>query len=144
MPLCSVRLSSALIFTTLLAVPAAAQAPPPPPPGEDVGPASAVELLEEPELRRAGTNVDLDGVVVRRISGNLVRVKYGRREIFVAPVDPSLIDFLTVGAVIDVQGTLRDAPGARQARLIFAVDGRAARRLERDRIYVDAWFVSAR
>lgn len=109
---------------------------------DETGPVTKEELLEDPDALVPGTNVFLDDVKVRSTSGNLVRVSVGRRQLFVAPVDPSVIQFLAVGAIIDVHGTLRETPSAAQAKLIYAASGRAAARMARDRVYVDAWSVS--
>lgn len=109
---------------------------------ETTGPVTKQELLEDPEALEPGTNVFLDDVRVRSKSGNLVRVSMGRRQLYVAPVDPSVIQFLAIGAIIDVHGTLLETPSAGQAKLIYAASGRAAARMARDRVYVDAWSVS--
>jgi hypothetical protein len=53
-----------------------------------------------------------------------------------------VIESIPVGAVINVRGTLRQSPSAKQARVIFAAGRRASERLARDHIYVDAWEVS--
>ncbi len=109
---------------------------------EETGPVTKDELLEDPDALVPGTNVFLDDVKVRSTSGNLVRVSVGRRQLYVAPVDPSVIQFLAVGAIIDVHGTLRETPSAAQAKLTYAASRRAAARMARDPVYVDAWSVS--
>lgn len=107
-------------------------------------PASRQELfVRDPSLRVDGTNVYLEHMVVRAKSGHMMRVAYGKHEIFVAPVDPSTLDFVAVGAKVDVRGTLRDAPSASQARLVYAMSPREARLLARSGVYVDAWSVTA-
>jgi hypothetical protein len=124
-----------------------AGAQPPPPPPEDESPDSAVvsadELFEAPEVMTEGTNVRLDNVIVRAKTGNILRVRYGKHEIFVVPPDPAKLDWIAVGARIHVQGTLRRPPSAPQARLEYAMRRGDARRLARARFYVDAWSVSA-
>lgn len=104
---------------------------------------TARELFATRGAMSDGTTVRLDGVVIRAKSGNVLRVSVAKHEIFVVPHDPSALDFLTVGARLDVQGTLRRAPGARQAQLVYAMGAQEARRLARSRYYVDAWSVSA-
>jgi hypothetical protein len=89
-----------------------------------------------------GTSVELDHAVVRGKSGNLMRVAHHRREIFVAPVDPSWLEWIAVGAVVDIRGTVREAPSASQARLVYAVDRATAARLARSHILIDAWAVT--
>lgn len=101
------------------------------------------ELFAEPREMSEGTNVRLEDVVIRAKSGIVLRVADRKREIFVVPEDPSSLDFLAVGARVHVQGTLRAAPSARQAQLIYAMGPREARKLARSRFYVDAWVVSA-
>lgn len=113
-------------------------------PDPESGPVTKDELFADPEEEMtAGTNVFLDDVKVRSKSGNLLRVGDGRHQLWVAPNDPSVLDFIAVGATVDVRGTLRETPSAKQAALIYAASGRAAARMARDRFYVDAWFVSA-
>ena len=102
-----------------------------------------VELFDEPDEMTEGTNVRFEGAVVRAKSGLLMRVAVGTHEIFVAPPDPSSLEFLAVGANVDVQGTLRRTPTAAQARLIYAMAPGEARRLARTRFYVEASAVSA-
>lgn len=110
---------------------------------EDTGPVGKDLVFGEPDEMTAGTNVYLDDVIVRGKSGNLLRVGQGRRSIFVAPIDPSVIGFLPIGSIIDVRGTLRETPSAEQAELTYGTSDRAAERLARDRLYVDAWDVSS-
>jgi hypothetical protein len=122
-------------------------APPPPPPD--------CESLEEAELdpkqlygassaSLADTVVSLDAVPVRSKSGNGVWVGYSpHRQIYVVPPDPSSIGFLTVGAKVDIHGTLRVTPSAGQATLSFAMDRGSAGRLARDHIYIDAWSMTS-
>lgn len=91
----------------------------------------------------AGTEVELDDVRVRAKSGNGLWVGYTRqRQIFVLPIDPSLVEFVTVGAALDIRGTLRETPSASQAVKTFAMGAQSARKLAGDRFYVDAWTVS--
>lgn len=104
---------------------------------------TAPELFARPDAMSDGTSVRLDGVVIRAKSGNVLRVSVARHEIFVAPNDPSTLNFLTIGARVDVLGTLRRAPSARQAQLVYAMGAYEARRLARTRYYVEAWSVSA-
>lgn len=111
---------------------------------EERGPASKHELFARGRaLMVEGTNVHLEDVVVRAKSGHLIRVASGRHEIFVAPPDPSQLSFLAIGAAVDVRGTLIKAPSAGQAQLIHGMGSREARRLSRQRVYVDAWSVTA-
>lgn len=100
------------------------------------------ELFATPGAMSDGATVRLDGVVIRAKSGNVLRVAIGHHEIFVAPNNPSTLGFLAIGARVDVLGTLRRAPSARQAQLIYAMETREARRLARTRYYVEAWSVS--
>lgn len=91
----------------------------------------------------AGTEVELDDVRVRAKSGNGLWVGYTRqRQIFVLPIDPSLVEFVTVGAALDIRGTLRETPSAAQAVKTFAMGAQSARKLAGDRFYIDAWTVS--
>jgi hypothetical protein len=101
------------------------------------------ELFGDPTLMNDGTNVRLQNVVVKAKSGILIRVGVDHHEIFVAPMDPSTIDFLAIGAHVDVQGTLRRTPSARQAELTYAMGSGEARRLARTQFFVDAWALSA-
>jgi hypothetical protein len=94
------------------------------------------QLFADLDSMTEGTPVWLKDVVVRQKSGNVLRIGERRHELFVAPQDPSTLDFLTVGAHVDVRGTLRRTPSAPQARLIYAMSSPAARRLARDRFYV--------
>src|SRR5262245_7373747 len=82
-----------------------AQAPVERPPDEPV--LTAPELFATPDAMSDGAIVRLDGVVIRAKSGNVLRVSVARHEIFVVPADPSTLNFLTIGARVDVQGTLR-------------------------------------
>jgi hypothetical protein len=86
-----------------------------------------------------GTTVELDHAVVRGVCGNLMRVAHKGHELFVAPEDPSWLEFVAIGAVVDIHGTLRAPPRARQAQLDYAIDRRTALRLERQRVFIDAW-----
>jgi hypothetical protein len=107
--------------------------------------ATKEELFRERrELLVEGTNVYLEDMVVRAKSGVMTRVAYGKHEIFVAPIDPSELQFVAIGARVDVRGTLREAPTAPQARLAYAMSPREARRLARHRIYVRAWSLTTR
>jgi hypothetical protein len=117
--------------------------PAPEPAPEDSGPVTKDIVFGKPKQMTEGTNVFLDDVVVRAKSGNLLRVGEGRRSIWVAPNDPSVLDFIAVGAIVDVRGTLRETPSAPQAKLIYAARAGAAKKLARDRLFVDAWDVSA-
>jgi hypothetical protein len=108
-------------------------------------PATKVELFQRGStLLIEGTNVHLEDMRVRSKSGVMMRVAYGRHEIYVAPIDPSALDFIAKGARVDVRGSLRAAPSAAQARLVYAMSAREARRLARQRVYVDAWSVNTR
>lgn len=107
------------------------------------GPISKENLFDDPEAMTPGTNVHLENMVVRGKSGNIVRVGDGRHEIFVAPIDPVSIEFLAIGAKIDVRGTLLRSPSASQARLSYAMCRRAAERLSRDRVFVEAWTITS-
>lgn len=118
-------------------------AQPPEPEEPDTVVVGADELFEAPEAMTEGTNVRLENVIVRAKSGNILRVRYGKHEIFVVPPDPAKLDWIAVGARIHVQGTLRKPPTAPQARLEYAMRRSEARRLARARFYVDAWSVSA-
>jgi hypothetical protein len=89
-----------------------------------------------------GMTVELDHAVIRGISGNLMRVAHRDRELFVVPVNPSWLEFLTIGAIVDIHGALRKPPSARQAQLDYAIDRRTAARLARERFYIDAWAVT--
>lgn len=104
---------------------------------------TAQELFADPESMTEGTSVRLEGAVIRAKSGLVLRVAIDKHEMFVAPIDPSTIEFLAVGARIDVQGTLHRAPSAAQARLVYAMGPQEARRLARTGFYVDAWALSA-
>lgn len=108
------------------------------------GPATRQELIENPALIAPGTNVNLEGAIVRAASGNMLRVSVGRLELFVAPIDPSSIDFIRTGAVVDVRGTLRASPSAKQGMTTYAMNRRLAKQLESDGVYVDAWAVQLR
>jgi hypothetical protein len=114
--------------------------------GQRLAPAQelpGVELFDEPDEMTEGTNLRLEGAVVRAKAGILLRVSVGKHEIFVAPPDPSSLEFLAVGARVDVQGTLQRTPTAQQARLVYAMSRAEARRLAHTKFYVDAWSVSA-
>jgi hypothetical protein len=91
-----------------------------------------------------GTPVWLQDVVVRQKSGNALRIGDRAHELFVVPQDPSSLDFLTIGAHVDVRGTLRKTSNASQARLIYAMSSPAARRFARDRFYVAVAAVTSR
>lgn len=107
------------------------------------GPASLSDLLENrKELMTSGTNVRLEGMVVRAKSGRTLRVRHGKQELFVIPVDPASLEFIAVGAKVDVLGTLVETPSAGQARLMYAMSAREAQRIARQRVYVDAWSVT--
>jgi len=109
-----------------------------------LSPATNEELFEEPGALREGTNVYLEDMVVRAKSGLVLRASDGKHQIYIAPDDPSSLDFIAIGAHIDVRGTLVVAPSARQAQLVFAMGASEARRLARKKVYVDAWYVTAR
>ena len=126
----------------VVALVGSALAQPPPPDVEDFGPVTKQELFAGPNRLIAGTNVYLDHVVVRAKSGTMLRVGWDKHEIFVAPVDPSSLGFITVGAKVNVRGTLAKTPSAGQARLINAMSWSEARRLARQSVYVDAWAMS--
>jgi hypothetical protein len=107
---------------------------------DEQAPVEGQELFaDDGALFVEGTNVHLENVVVRAKTGLMMRVAVGRHEIYVAPVDPSMLEFLAVGATVDVRGTLRRAPSAPQARFAYAMSAREARRLARQHVYVDAW-----
>jgi len=101
------------------------------------------ELFAYPEAMAEGVNVRLEGAVVRAKSGIVLRVAADDHEIFVAPIDPSSLEFLAVGSRINVQGTLHAVPTAKQAQLVYAMGPKEARRLARSRFYLDAWALSA-
>lgn len=115
--------------------------------GSDQGSGSAVltaqELFRDQRAVPDGTNVQFENAVVRAKTGIVLRVTAAKHEIFVVPADPSVLDFLTVGAHVDIQGTLRRTPSAPQARLVYAMSAREARRLAHTRFYVDASSVLA-
>ena len=117
--------------------------PPPEEPAPDEPVLTAKQLFADPAAMTEGANVRLEGAVVRAKSGNILRVATQRHEIFVAPNDPSAIAFIAVGAHVDVIGTLRRVPSAKQARLVYAMSSSEAYRLARTRFYIDAWDVSA-
>lgn len=135
----------AALVTVIIGASARAQDTPAPPDDPDVesGPVTQDTLFSDPDEMTAGTNVFLDDVTVREKSGNLLRVSDGRHQLFVAPNDPSVLDFIAIGATVDVRGTLRETPSAKQAMLVYAASRAAATKMARDRFYVDAWFVSA-
>jgi hypothetical protein len=108
----------------------------------DVSVISADELFADPAAMEEGLNVRLDDVVVRAKSGNTLRVRAGKHEIFVVPPDPAKLDFIAVGARLHVQGTLCRSPSAPQARLEYAMRAADARRLARTRFYIAAWAVT--
>ncbi len=120
---------------------AISQTPPEPAPDEPV--LTARELFSDPQAMTEGANVRLDSAVIRAKSGNVLRVATEHHEIFVAPNDPSSLNYLTSGARIEVLGTLRRSPSARQAQLVYAMPACDARRLARTRFYIDAWDVMA-
>src|SRR5262245_38685679 len=133
------RFATAIVVAAL-AGPARGQ-PPPKDAGVDTsfGPVTKKDLFASRKNLIEGTNVHLENMVVRAKSGLMARVSDGRHEIFVAPNDPSSLDFVAVGARVNVRGTLFRSPSAGQARLIYAMSAREARRLARDPVYVDAW-----
>jgi hypothetical protein len=90
-----------------------------------------------------GLGVYLTHVVVRGKSGNLMRVGDRRREIFVAPIDPSWMDFLPIGSIVDLRGTVRETPSAGQAHQTYAAGWPVARQLARNRFYIEAWAISS-
>lgn len=99
------------------------------------------ELFENPDLMTDGTNVRIDQAVVRAKTGTMMRVRVNDHEIFVSPIDPSSMEFIKVGARVNIQGTLRPTPTAPQGRLTYAMDASEARRLAKTKYYVDAWSV---
>jgi hypothetical protein len=104
---------------------------------ENTGPATNEEVWGKDASLEPGTNVALDDVRVLGKSGNLLRVGRAGRSLFVAPMNPSLIELIPVGAIINVRGMLREAPSATQTKVIFATSKTVARRLARQRVYVD-------
>lgn len=104
---------------------------------------TAQELFENPRAVADGTGVFFENAIVRAKTGIVLRVLAGKHEIFVVPADPSVLDFLAVGAHVDIQGTLRHPPAAAQARLIYAMSTREASWLAHTRFYVDASSVLA-
>ncbi len=104
---------------------------------------TAQELFADPEMMTEGTSVRLEGAVIRAKAGILLRVAIDKHELFVSPIDPSVMEFLAVGARINVMGTLHRVPSPQQARLMYAMGPREAARLARTHFYVDAWSVSA-
>jgi hypothetical protein len=108
---------------------------------EPVDPQAPITNLDGDSPRRlAGSTVYLDDVPIRAKSGNGMWVGYtSQRRIFVAPIDPSSLNFVTVGTRVDIHGTAREAPNASLATKVFAVDGSTARRLGGDNLYIDAW-----
>jgi len=106
-------------------------------------PMTADELFSEPDAMVDGANVQLDYAVVRAKAGNVLRVRVDHHEIFVVPDDPSLLEWITVGARVNVSGILRPTPAAKQAQLIYAMGRAEARRLARTKFYVEASSVSA-
>ncbi len=113
------------------------------PPLEE-GFASADQVFaEDPPRSLADHEVHLEDVPVRRKSGRGLWIGYSaRRQVFVVPVDPSFVSFVTVGAKVDVRGTLREPPGAAQAARDFALDRASSRRLANAPLYIDAWSIS--
>ncbi len=92
-----------------------------------------------------GTNVHLEDVPVRRKAGNGLWIGYSRRhQLFAVPIDPSFVEFVTVGARIDLRGTLRETPSARQATMVFALDRTSSRLIADEPLYIDAWTMAAR
>ena len=122
------------IVIAILLVTAAARAQPDTTDSEPF--VSKQQLFTDPDAMTDGTQVWLQDVVVQQISGNVLRIGDRHHQLFVVPVDPSTLDFLTVGARVDVRGTLRKTPSASQARLIYAMSRSASRRFARDRLYV--------
>jgi hypothetical protein len=102
------------------------------------------QLFADRDLMTDGTQVWLEDLVVRAKSGNVLKVGDHRHELFVVPADPSSLDFLTVGAHVDVRGTLRWTQSAGQARFTFAMSPAMARRFARQRVYVASAYVSTR
>jgi hypothetical protein len=94
------------------------------------------QLFADLDSMTEGTQVWLHDVRIVQKSGNVLKIGDRGHELFVVPVDPSSLDFLTVGAHVDVRGTLRRTPSAGQARLIYAMSSAAARRFARDRFFV--------
>lgn len=132
-------LRMALVTALMLAATTAARAQQTPDEeaAENTGPATNEDVFGKDASLEPGTNVALDDVRVLGKSGNLLRIGHGRRSLFVAPMNPSLIDLIPVGAIINVRGMLREAPSATQTKVIFATSTKVARRLARQRVYVD-------
>jgi hypothetical protein len=104
---------------------------------------TAAQLFATPDAMTDGLNVRIEHAVVRAKSGLVLRVVADNHEIFVAPNDPTKLDFLAIGARVNVQGTLHRAPTAPQARLVYAMSRSEARRLAHTRFYIDAWALTA-
>ena len=103
---------------------------------------TAEELFENHDQMAEGTNVRFQAALVRAKTGNLLRVAIDHHEIFVAPMDPSSLEFIAVGSRVNVDGTLRPTPAAQQARKVYAMGPAEAKRLARTPFYVEAWSVS--
>ena len=106
-------------------------------------PLALSQNLFDPQEMTDGQNVRLDEAVVRAKAGNLLRVEVNHQQIFVAPIDPSAIEHIAVGARLTIHGTLRRPPTAQQARMTYAMGATEAQRLAETPFYVEAWSVSA-
>jgi hypothetical protein len=127
-----------IVFTVLLVSAAAQAQPTSEPESTDIDPFVSKQQLfsQAGSAFTEGTQVWLQDVVVQQISGNVLRIRDHHHQLFVAPVDPSTLDFLRAGAHVDVRGTLRRTQGVDQARLTYAMSHAAARRFAHDRFYV--------
>jgi hypothetical protein len=129
------------VVASVLAIMSAAAGPA----GTDEGVVEKEQLFSQLGSMTEGTQVRLEDVVIRQKSGNVMRVgDRHHHQMFVVPVDPSSLEFLTVGAHVDVLGTLRRTPSAGQARLVYAMSRGAAWQFARDRYFIDAGTVVSR
>lgn len=106
-------------------------------------PLAQPQSLFDPKEMTDGQNIRMDQAVVRAKAGILLRVEVDHQQIFVAPIDPSSIEFIAIGARLSINGTLRRPPTAQQARLTYAMGPSEAQRLAQSPFYVVAWSVSA-
>lgn len=119
-----------------------------PPPGDaspiDAPLGFATERQVFARAPAVGLEVHLEDVRIASKAGRGLWIEggRGRRQVFVVPIDPSQVEMLAPGARIDVRGTLRSSPSARQAALELGVGMRAARRIAASPHYIDAWAVT--